>query len=294
VLQIFWLKVGRIIFFRLYQPLKVLNPYEEFSDSNGDSFAQARRDFSYYGQSVNFSGNEILDVGCGSGRKTAFYSTQGGDVIGVDFSRLAIKESHRFVKDRGFRRVDFLVAEAGFLPFRRGSFDVVISNDALEHFRNWRGAVLEIERVVKSGGYMCMNFGPLWLSPFGSHMDFSENFSPPWAHLFFSEENIKEVLISLGKVSETGRDKPLFMHHLNHITVNEFEGILKNTKLNVLFFKLCTVPPFEPLLKTPLREFLTTRVIALLKKGNFIAALPSRHALNDTEEDSSIWTKEGC
>jgi hypothetical protein len=143
----------------------------------------------------------------------------------------------------------------------------VVSHDAMEHLKCWRSAVLEMERVVKSGGHMCVNFGPLWLSPFGSHMDFGEFFSPPWGHLIFSEEAIKDVLISFGKVKENDRDKHLFMHHLNRITASEFREMLKDTKLNVLFLKLHTVFPFEPLLKTPFREFFTTQVIALIGRA---------------------------
>lgn len=266
MLQIFWLKIGRRTFRGLYEPMKMLNPSEKFFDHDRDIFAWAKRDFFYYSPFIRWSGNKILDVGSGSGRKTAFYSIKGGEAIGVDISKWGVREAHRFVRDREFEQVDFIVAEAGHLPFRRNFFDIVISNDALEHFKNWRNAVLEMERIVKSGGYVCINFWPLWFSPFGSHMDFGEFFSPPWAHLIFSEENIKDVLISFGKVKETERDKPLFMHHLNRVTAREFKEMLKETKLNVLFFKLFTVPPFGPLLKTPFREFFTTQVIALLER----------------------------
>jgi len=264
MLQIFWLKIGRRIFRRLYQPK--LNPYEKFSDHDRDVFAPAKRDFSYYGPFVDFSGKILLDVGSGSGRKTAFCSIKGGQAIGVDIDKQSVRESHWFVRDREFEQVDFIVAEAGHLPFRRNFFDIVVSHDALEHLKSWRGTVLEMERVLKTGGYMCINFGPLWLSPFGSHMDFGEFFSPPWAHLIFSEEAVKDVLISFGKVPETDRDKHLFMYHLNRITTSEFKEMLKNTKLNVLFLKLSTVSPFEPLLRTPFREFFTTQVVALLQR----------------------------
>lgn len=266
VLQVFWLRVGRRIFRRLYQ--STLNPYDKFSDHDSDIFARAKRDLSYYSQSIHLSGNQILDVGSGSGRKTALYSTKHGGAVGVDIKKWAVKESHRFVRNRKLEQVDFIVAEAGHLPFRRDFFDIVISNDALEHIKNWRKTILEMKRVVKSGGHVCINFGPLWLSPFGSHMSFREFFSPPWAHLIFSEETIKDVLILFGKVKEIERNKHLFMHHLNRITASEFKEMLRNTKFNVLFIKLRTFPPFEPLLKTPFREFFTTQIITILEEAH--------------------------
>jgi ubiquinone/menaquinone biosynthesis C-methylase UbiE len=224
------------------------------------------RDFSYFNPFVNPSGKRILDVGSGSGRKTAFYSTKGGEAIGVDISKTWVRKSHLFVRDRQFNQVDFIVAESGHLPFQRHFFDIVISNDTLEHFKDLRKAVLEMERVVKSSGYVCLSSGPLWLSPFGSHIDFGENFFPPWAHLIFSEKIIKDTLISIRKVKDTERNKPLFMH-LNRVTAKEFQEMLKDTKLNVLLVRLRTVPPFGPLMKTPFREFLTTGVIALLQRA---------------------------
>jgi SAM-dependent methyltransferase len=85
MLQVFWLKIGRRIFRRIYQPK--LNPYDKFSDHDRDIFAPAKRDFSYYSPFVDLSGNVILDIGSGLGRKTAFCSIKGGRAVGVDIDK---------------------------------------------------------------------------------------------------------------------------------------------------------------------------------------------------------------
>lgn len=144
---------------------------------------------------------------------------------------------------------------------KQDSFDVTVCNDTLEHIYDPRRAVLEMERVVKLGGYVCINLGPLWLSPFGSH--FSEFYSPPWGHLFFSEKSVKNVLIKFGRFRESEFQR---FKELNRITLREFNEILHNTQLKKLFLTLYAVPPFEPFLKTPLREFFTIQIIALLRK----------------------------
>jgi len=264
-LQNFWLKVGRKIFFRLYQSLGVLNPYDCFSSYPRDIFARAKRDFSYYSRYVDFSGKRVLDVGCGTGIKSIYYSKASMEVIGLDASKTFIKKAHDFIQNHRLNSVNFLVADGAHLPFTGNSFDIVTSNDALEHIYDCRGTVSEMERVVEIGGYVCINFGPLWHSPFGSHSYLKEFFSPPWAHLFFPEESIKDTLIKLGRIPKGERCEPLF-EHLNRITIREFEEILNSTKLRILFFRLYTGSPFEPLVKTPFREFLVTQVITLLKK----------------------------
>ena len=151
--------MGRRIFYGLYHSM--LNPYAKFSNHDYDIFARAKRDFSFYIPSVNFSGKRILDVGAGYGRKTAFASIKGGEAIGIEICKEGAKGAHRFAREHGLGLVDFVQADAAHLPFRQKSFDIVISNDALEHFADWRTSVFEMERVIENGGYVCLNFGPL-------------------------------------------------------------------------------------------------------------------------------------
>ena len=269
LIQSFWLTLGRKIFFCICRPYVVSNPYERESSRERSitSFYQktARRDFSYYSQHINFSGEKILDAGCGSGRKTSYYCSKASmEAIGVDINKSFIKSGHaRAREDRKIERVDFLVADCAHLPFKRNSFDSVISNDTFEHFYDYQRIVSEMERAVKPGGHLCINFGPLWRSPFGSHLGFGEFFSPPWGHLFFSPRSIKNVLMRFGKFREKEWEQ---FKHLNRITAREFEKTLNRTGLRILFLKLYAPAPFEPFLKTPLWEFFVTQIITLLEK----------------------------
>ena len=271
-MQMLWLKVGRGFFRRLYEPAGSLAPYEEFSDHASEyaraKLAQAKRDLSTFSRFVDLSGKRILDIGSGDGKKTAFYSLKSRETVGIDIGRDYVREAYRSAKNRDIPKVDFVTGDAGQLPFRAGSFDLVISNDAFEHLKDWRSTLREIERILKDRGVACLSFGPLWFSAFGSHMDFGEFFSPPWSHLMFSEENIKGVLYALGKIKDTDLNEPLYMHHLNHITSQEFEQSIRSTEFSVLFFRLFTVPPFNLFLRTPFREFFTTQVAVVLQKAS--------------------------
>jgi len=255
LLQNFWLYSGRKIFFLVSQADVVSNKCE--------SQKRAKRDFSYYTQYITFSGKKMLDVGCGSGKKTSYYcSNVNVEAVGVDVNKSFIKKGHARVRDMKIE-IDFVVADGAHLPFKRNSFDLVISNDTFEHIRNYKETISEMERTVKLCGHICINFGPLWRSPFGAHLGFDEYFSPPWTHLFFSARSIKDILIRFGKFRE--REWEQFIN-LSRITVREFETILHKKGVRIVSLKLYTPPRFERLLKTPLWEFFVTQAVTILEK----------------------------
>ena len=84
----------------------------------------------------------VLDLGAGGG-SFSYRSTPAG-VIAID---LAFPDQAQDC----FARV---VADAGCLPLRDHSIDVVICNNTLEHFDRAHDTVLEIDRVLGSGGHL--------------------------------------------------------------------------------------------------------------------------------------------
>jgi ubiquinone/menaquinone biosynthesis C-methylase UbiE len=84
----------------------------------------------------------ILDVACATGMSFRFLSSYG-DVRGIDISQ----ETIRLCKTRGIDRI--VQCDAMKLPFRDGSFDVILALDALEHFPDDALAIREIRRVAK-------------------------------------------------------------------------------------------------------------------------------------------------
>ena len=84
----------------------------------------------------------VLDLGAGGG-SFSYRSTPAG-VIAID---LAFPDQAQDC----FARV---VADAGCLPLRDHSIDVVICNNTLEHFDRGHDTVLEIDRVLGSGGHL--------------------------------------------------------------------------------------------------------------------------------------------
>ena len=100
----------------------------------------------------------MLDVGCGTG---AVLTELGalGETVGVDFSPLALE----FANERGLKPL--VLGDAQKLPFREGSFDVVVSLDTVEHVPDDVAAVSGVFNALKPGGVFVMNvpaFAWLW------------------------------------------------------------------------------------------------------------------------------------
>lgn len=68
-----------------------------------------------------------LDVACGEGRNAIWLATRGWQVVGVDFSAVAIERARQLAAAAGVTdRAGFAVADAVAGPLPPGPFDVVI------------------------------------------------------------------------------------------------------------------------------------------------------------------------
>ena len=73
-------------------------------------------------------GRELLEVGCGTGHWSKFFSASGFAVVGVDLSPAMVERA----RQRGLPEAAFLVADAHALPLRAGGFDVAAAMTTLE------------------------------------------------------------------------------------------------------------------------------------------------------------------
>ncbi|MCG8634654.1 MAG: class I SAM-dependent methyltransferase [Desulfobacterales bacterium] len=101
-------------------------------------------------------GDRILDLGCGSGRHVRHAGDRDNvTVIGVDVNFPQLKTLHReLTQDRACpprknRAWGIGAADAACLPFKSGSFDLVICSEVLEHIDAHETVMAEIRRVLK-------------------------------------------------------------------------------------------------------------------------------------------------
>ena len=96
-------------------------------------------------------GHEVLDLGCGTGRHTAWLVEAGARVTAVDFSDGMLEEARRRVPPGG--RVRFVPHDLHDpLPLPDASFDAVVSGLVLEHLRELGTFFREARRVLRPGG----------------------------------------------------------------------------------------------------------------------------------------------
>lgn len=89
----------------------------------------------------------VLDAGCGTGYGADYLSKVGKEVIGIDISEAALRYARtHFQKDN----LKFEVIGLTSLTFQNSTFDVVCCFDVIEHIEDYKKAIEEIYRVLKS------------------------------------------------------------------------------------------------------------------------------------------------
>lgn len=113
-------------------------------------------------------GDTILDLGCGEGRHViSAYMEHDITSVGVDLSVDDLKiAAQRFTDfdepNNSAKSFGLSAANALQLPFADATFDKVICSEVLEHIPDYKGALAEIERVLKPGGLFCASVPRTW------------------------------------------------------------------------------------------------------------------------------------
>lgn len=114
-------------------------------------------------------GSRILDMGCGSGRHTAaLYEQSASHVVGADLQLGTLIEARRRMRfheqvypDRN-GRWSLTANDITCLPFKEGSFDMVLCSEVLEHIPDHRQAIRELLRVLKPNGPLVVSVPRRW------------------------------------------------------------------------------------------------------------------------------------
>lgn len=96
----------------------------------------------------------ILDLGCGTGELERHIQCRwpAVTVVGVDLCRqMVLQAKEKFASQLPVR---FLCADGQSLPFRDGSFDLVVSSSAFHFIPDTRAALCEMTRVCAPGGHI--------------------------------------------------------------------------------------------------------------------------------------------
>ena len=104
--------------------------------------------------------SKILDLGCGNGISARLLNQMDFDVVGTDISPLFLEEARAWENPR----LRYQVCDVLELPFENESFNMICSNELVEHLPDVKTALTEMIRVVCKGGRIVLS-GPNLCSP---------------------------------------------------------------------------------------------------------------------------------
>ncbi|MFZ2147496.1 MAG: class I SAM-dependent methyltransferase [Sedimentisphaerales bacterium] len=142
-------------------------------------------------------GKKLLDVGCGTGHWSRFFSEYGFEVTGLDISERMIG----IAKSRNISNASFQVADGHSLPFPDETFNATAAITTLEFVRDTDAVLQEMIRCTRKSGRILL--GVLNALSKVNRQRANSPESPYAAAHFFSPVELKEFLEPYGQVEIT-------------------------------------------------------------------------------------------
>jgi len=104
----------------------------------------------YHTAAAYCEGKDVLEVACGGGQGLGYLAKKARFVVGGDYEAAILNWAQQHYKDR----MRLLRFDAHDLPFRDGSFDVVILFEAIYYLRSTERFLDECRRVLRNKGVL--------------------------------------------------------------------------------------------------------------------------------------------
>jgi SAM-dependent methyltransferase len=203
---------------RVALPLRAANPnlYRELNRVRKRVLARGRDldgyqsvAFDRFRKRVRLKGRSVLEIGTDPEMRLLRQFTKAGAE-----RCCGLNNDPELFSGRGELSADglrLLYGEAAALPFEDQSFDAIFSVATFEHILDLPQAVREMHRVLRPGGIVYSNFGPIWSSCKGHHVraragqerawhaDPKLNPLPDFCHLLMQPDDLRAAL--RGRVS---------------------------------------------------------------------------------------------
>jgi 2-polyprenyl-3-methyl-5-hydroxy-6-metoxy-1,4-benzoquinol methylase len=98
------------------------------------------------------SGRRVLDVGCSSGYLARPLAGRGNTIVGIELDPAAARAAEAYCE-----RVLVGDVETMELPLTRGSFDIVLCGDVVEHLRDPETTLARLRPLLRPGGRLVLS-----------------------------------------------------------------------------------------------------------------------------------------
>jgi SAM-dependent methyltransferase len=167
------------------------------------------------GECVDLSGVEsALEIGCWDGMVSSRLARLGVRCCALDISREGFDPR---AKEAGVR---FVQSDACRMPFSEGALDLIFSFAAFEHFPDPSKVLAESARVLRPGGKLFLDFGPIATAPYGLHA--YRSIPVPYVHILFDKKDLTEYA--------QRRGLPTNWPYINGVTLNQYRQIFEDAK----------------------------------------------------------------
>ena len=100
----------------------------------------------------------VLDWGCGRGRAVALLRQEGFEAFGVDLDGAVLRNGHDLFRARGLDPERLLRHIDGIGTFGDGDFDIIFSEETLEHVADLEAVARESYRLLRPSGLAVHSF----------------------------------------------------------------------------------------------------------------------------------------
>src|SRR5687768_15701603 len=123
------------------------------------------------GFTSSLPGKTVLDLGCGEGHQCAAFALLGArHVVGIDPTPAQNRTAAALIEKLQLTGRVTICPRLEDAPLSR--FDIVFSQDSMEHFTDPGGALAQMKGALEPRGRIFLTFGPSWYSAYGAHMHF--------------------------------------------------------------------------------------------------------------------------
>ncbi len=132
----------------IFKNQAVANEYDSFYRTNSGKLIDELEKYAIEQLISDIKPCPMLEIGCGTGHWTKFFSDKGFSIIAIDNSQPMLT----IAQLKAIPNTEFIFADAEHLPFESNSFDFIATIATLEFVNNVNSVVNEIKRLISSKG----------------------------------------------------------------------------------------------------------------------------------------------